>query len=172
MSGHTPGYEITPDGRVYSTRYNWRGYGRRELAQELNDHGYPSVRLTIDGKRKRYTVHSLVARHHLPARPSAAHEVRHLDGNKTNPHASNLAWGTRKENADDRERHGRTSRGARHSHSIRLGRSDALTDAERQAILRLRYKGETQRAIADRLGRSLSAVRSAIRIAKATGGTP
>ncbi|MGA0525000.1 hypothetical protein ACO2WH_24370, partial [Escherichia coli] len=31
----------------------------------------------------------------------------------------NLEWGTRKENADDRERHGRTSRGEAHSAAIR-----------------------------------------------------
>lgn len=104
---HTPGYEVTREGRVFSTS-NWRGLGRRELVADLNDDGYPSVRLTIGGKRTRYAVHVLVARAHLPSRPSPRHEVRHLDGNKLNPRADNLAWGTRKDNADDRERHGRT----------------------------------------------------------------
>jgi hypothetical protein len=66
-----------------------------------------------------------VAAQFLPERPSPEHEVRHLDGNKDNPHADNLAWGTRKENADDRERHGRTSRGSAHSAAIR-----ASTQAE------------------------------------------
>lgn len=121
MSAHTPGYEIMRDGRVFSIASNWRGLGRRELKQNLNDNGYPSVRLTIDGKRIHYAVHTLVARHYLPQRPSAQHEVRHLDGDKLNPSVENLAWGTKKENADDRNRHGRTSRGARHSAAIKAG---------------------------------------------------
>lgn len=129
---HTPGYEVERDGRIFSVSSNWRGLGRRELRQDLNNDGYPSVRLTINGKRTRYAVHKLVALHHLPPRPSEAHEVRHLDGNKMNPNATNLAWGTQKENADDRERHGRTSRGKSHSNAIksskhadRVARGDA-----------------------------------------------
>lgn len=121
MSAHTPGYEVTRDGRVFSVTHNWRGYGRRELTQDLNDDGYPSVRVTVCGKRTRLAVHRLVASRFLPPRPSPLHEVRHLDGNRMNCRADNLAWGTRKDNADDRERHGRTSRGARHSAAIKSG---------------------------------------------------
>ena len=107
MSKHTPGYEVLPDGRVFSS-LNWRGYGRRELQQTPNSHGYPSVRMLVGGRRKRLLVHTLVAARFLPARPSPAHEVRHLDGDKSNCVVWNLAWGTRKDNADDRQRHGRT----------------------------------------------------------------
>src|SRR5690606_26890186 len=135
---------------------------RRELRQDLNDDGYPSVRITTDGKRTRFAVHVLVAKHHLPPRPSPQHEVRHLDGNRMNPSASNLAWGTRQENADDRETHGRTSRGETHSAAIRAGRSDALTDVERLSAIRLSAKGWSQREMADRLGRSQSAIGSVI----------
>jgi len=116
---HTPGYEVTRDGTVYSVESNWRGYGKRALIADLNDDGYPSVRITVKGRRTRYAVHKLVALHHLPPRPSPSHEIRHLDGDKLNCHADNLAWGTPKENADDRERHGRTSRGEAHSRAIR-----------------------------------------------------
>ena len=130
-SKHTPvllaGYEITRDGRVFSNS-NWRGTGRRELVQQLNDDGYPSVRVTLAGKRVRYAVHSLVAHAFLPPRPSFQHEVRHLDGNKLNPNVGNLAWGTRKENAEDRELHGRTSRGETHSAAIK---SSTQADATR-----------------------------------------
>ena len=118
---HWAGYEVTRDGRVFSTASNWRGYGRREMRKTLNASGYPSVRLTLDGKRKRIAVHVLVAIVHLAPRPSLAHEVRHLDGDKMNSAIANLAWGTRKDNADDRERHGRTSRGLRHSAAIKSG---------------------------------------------------
>jgi len=117
----TPGYEVTRDGRVFSVSSNWRGKGRREMRATPNSDGYPSVRLVVDGKRKRFTVHSLVAEKYLPPRPTRNHEVRHLDGDKTNSDASNLDWGTQKENADDRERHGRTSRGTSHSEAIKAG---------------------------------------------------
>lgn len=118
---HTPGYRVSSDGRIFSVGHNWRGYGERELSQLPHTDGYLTVRLTIGGHRKRFAVHRLVAKQHLPPQPSVAHEVRHLDGNKLNNAASNLAWGTRKENADDREAHGRTSRGLRHSLAIKAG---------------------------------------------------
>lgn len=117
---HTPGYEVTRDGRVFSTT-GWRGLPRREMAQDLNSHGYLRVRLVHDGRRVVRLVHVLVAQAFLPPRPSPNHEVRHLDGDKMNNSAANLAWGTRKDNAADRERHGRTSRGERHSAAIRAG---------------------------------------------------
>lgn len=138
MSKHTPGYETTSDGRVLSTESNWRGQGKRELAQQLNSHGYPSVRLVINGKRKRLMVHQLVAYAHVGDRPTPDHEVRHIDGNKENNHYANLAWGTRKENADDRELHGMTSRGESHSSAIK-----ASNQAEGTRAYRARAKGES-----------------------------
>ncbi|ELY4813433.1 HNH endonuclease [Cronobacter sakazakii] len=114
-------YEITMDGKVLSLDSNWRGYGPRELSQHLNSHGYPSVRIYINGQRKRMPVHVLVAQNYLPPRPSSSHQIRHLDGDKTNNHFENLAWGTAKENADDRKSHGRTSCGVKHSKATRRG---------------------------------------------------
>lgn len=122
MSAHTPKYEVTRDGRVLSVDTNWRGYGVRELAQQLNADGYQSVRVIVNGKRTRYGVHKLVARTHLGPQPAPGHEVCHLDGNKLNNHYHNLAWGTKQENADDRERHGRTSRGIKHALAIKAGK--------------------------------------------------
>ena len=120
MVEHTPGYEVTADGHVFSVSSNWRGYGRRELRQHPNSYGYPAVRLTINQARRKYLVHRLVANKFLPPRPSPQHEIRHLDGEPTNNNASNLAWGTQLDNAADRERHGRTSHG--HSHSVAIKR--------------------------------------------------
>lgn len=141
---HTPGYLITCGGRVYSTDHNWRGYGNREMQWTLNSDGYPSVRLTINGKRSRLAVHRLVALHYLPEKPAPDHEVRHLDGNKMNPFAGNLAWGTRKENADDRERHGRTSRGKKHSVAI-------LNSSHAQAVAAF-HSNKSRAAIAKATG--------------------
>lgn len=102
---HTPGYEVTQDGRVFSFLSNWRGYGRREMGQTPNADGYPSVRIMIKGKRKRIAVHRLVITQYLGPRPSKMHQTCHIDGSKTNNAASNLRWGTAKDNAIDRENH-------------------------------------------------------------------
>jgi len=120
-SKFTGEYEVTADGRVFSLSSNWRGYGAREMQKSLNSDGYLSVRLVLDGRRVRLAVHRLVAAGFLPDRPSPTHEVRHLDGDKENPQSSNLAWGTAADNAADRQRHGRTSRGPNHSGAVRSG---------------------------------------------------
>lgn len=132
MSKHTPGYEITSDGRVFSVSSNWRGYGKREMRQTMNADGYLSVRILINGKRTRLAVHRLVAQEFLGSRPSLSHEVCHTDGDKLNNCCVNLRWGTRKENAADRERHGRTSRGYAHSQAIRQSNQAEGTRAFRR----------------------------------------
>lgn len=78
-----------------------------------NRREYPCVSLRQDGERKRVAVHRLVALAWIGPPPFEDAEVRHLDGDHLNPAATNLAWGSRKDNADDRERHGRTARGLR-----------------------------------------------------------
>jgi hypothetical protein len=106
-----PGYYVFGDGKVYSDNA-WRGYGWRELKAVPNSHGYLRVRImTQEGKRISAFVHKLVANAFLEPRPSPDHQIRHLDGNRTNNVVTNLAWGTAKENAQDRTLHGR-SRGA------------------------------------------------------------
>ncbi len=113
-------YAVSKDGRVFATGI-WRGIENREMKQWPNDDGYPAVRIMIEGKRRNISVHRLVAAYYLGPKPSPNHEVRHIDGDRTNNHVENLAWGTRKENADDREKHGKTSRGKAHSEKIKAG---------------------------------------------------
>lgn len=120
MSKHTPGYRVTSDGRVFSTKTNWRGYGEREMCLTPDKDGYPSVRLTINGKRVRFAVHRLVAVQYIGPRPTGC-EVCHINGDKTDNRVENLRYGTAKDNAADRELHGRTSRGHAHSAAIRRG---------------------------------------------------
>lgn len=102
-----PGYEVREDGTVISHSTNWRGYGSRPITWASDGTPYPVVRLICpDGVRRKFKVHQLVCRKFHGERPSPDHEVRHLDGNPMNNHASNLAWGTRSENAIDRIKHG------------------------------------------------------------------
>lgn len=100
------GYIVTSTGRVFSNDTNWRGYGSREMRQHTNPHGYLKVRLTINNKRKGFYTHKLVCNLFHGPKPTKSHEIRHLDGNRVNNNSCNLAWGTRSENAIDRQKHG------------------------------------------------------------------
>jgi hypothetical protein len=135
-----PGYTATHDGRIYSVAHNWRGYGIREIKQVPNYYGYPSVRISIDGRRKHYPVHKLVALTFLGECPPDATEIRHLDGDKTNNHIDNLTWGNASANASDRERHGHTSRGKSHSLAIIRGMAKRGIFLEGPALERWKEK--------------------------------
>jgi hypothetical protein len=106
------GYEADIDGNVWSVASNWRGYGKRKLCTSLSRHGYPQVSLIANGRKIHRTVHKLIAVTFLGPCPDG-YQARHLDGNKSNPAVSNLAWGTAKDNANDRDRHGTTAKGSR-----------------------------------------------------------
>ena len=58
---------------------------------------------------KRYFAHTLVLLAFIGPKPQKL-EVRHLDGNPKNNFVRNLKYGTTKENAQDRELHGRGRR--------------------------------------------------------------
>jgi hypothetical protein len=106
-------YVAGVDGHIYSTRHRW---GLREVPRLVkswpDEDGYPHVHLSIDGVRRNFVVHVLIAQAWI-SRPEGRVEVRHKDGSRDNNAPDNLCWGTTKENADDRERHGRTVRGSR-----------------------------------------------------------
>lgn len=114
-----PGYEVSSLGRVRSIRREVieRNTGRRRiqkgrvLSQKRLLKGYPSVVMSIDNVKFDRCVHTLVAETFVGPKDG---QVRHLDGNPFNNSPDNLAWGTAKQNAEDRDRHGRTARGKRH----------------------------------------------------------
>lgn len=105
-------------------------------------HGYPVVRLPDCGA---YKVHIAVARAFL-GEPNGLC-VRHLDGDKTNCHLSNLAYGTISENAHDRKRHG----------------TNKLNDLQVRVIRRLYTAGLKQVDIANIFGISQQHVSRLIR---------
>lgn len=65
---------------------------------------------TREGHR---SVHRLVCEAFHGTPPSGLHVARHLDGDKLNNSASNLAWGTGSENMADSRRHGTDPLGSR-----------------------------------------------------------
>lgn len=68
----------------------------------------------MDADRFRFQVHHLVLVSHRGPRPADLC-CRHLNGNSKDNRLSNLAWGTHRENAMDREFHGTQTRGETHS---------------------------------------------------------
>lgn len=110
MNKHTYEYDINHNGIVFSLSSNWRGHKNRIMKTTLNKDGYEYVRITVNGKRIKRYIHQWVCLKYCGKKPTIKHEVRHLDGDKNNNNYMNLKWGTRKENAMDRVRHGNTYR--------------------------------------------------------------
>ena len=101
-------YEVSDIGRVRSLdRADSLGRRRngRILKAPMNSAGRRQVGLCRGGKRRQALVHQLVALA-FHGKPVSGQEVRHLDGDKLNNLATNLAWGTRSENQHDAVRHG------------------------------------------------------------------
>jgi hypothetical protein len=73
--------------------------------------GYRSVCLSRAGKRRNFYVHELVLLVFVGPRPSEKHEALHGNATRDDNRLENLRWGTTKENADDREKHGHVHRG-------------------------------------------------------------
>lgn len=147
-----PGYLATSSGSIISGGHNWRGYGARALIPATNRHGYLYVKLTVNGRRVKSTVHKLVALTFLGPPVPPQDQVRHLDGNRQNNAVRNLAWGTAKDNAGDRTRHGTAATGERNAAAV-------LTSTQVNEILVKLQSGMTQKAVARRYGVSARAVK-------------
>jgi predicted ABC-class ATPase len=87
-----PGYYITEDGRVFSTKYN----KLKELTKQENK-GYWAIYLEKDRKQYRKSIHRLVAETYIP-NPDNLPQVNHIDEDKKNNHISNLEWVTQQQN--------------------------------------------------------------------------
>lgn len=70
-----------------------------------NKYGHQQVRLYKNHKQYSKDLHRLIAEVFIP-NPNNYPLVRHLDDNPSNNDISNLAWGTRKDNATDSIRNG------------------------------------------------------------------
>lgn len=128
-----PRYAIDENGTVISicnvTGRNGREKDRLWKDSTLVKHttgkgGYHRVNLSHDGHRRSVFVHKLVLTVFVGPCP-AGMECRHIDGNPSNNHLLNLAWGTRSENSQDKIMHGTDLRGVKH-HKVKLTEKDVL----------------------------------------------
>lgn len=113
------GYRVGSDGSVWSCKRIGPPYGVcdtwRRLKVNQDGRNYSRVVLCSDGavKKESRLVHRVVCEaFHGPC--PAGKECRHIDGNKSNNSSDNLAWGTRRENEQDKLRHGTVACGNRH----------------------------------------------------------
>ena len=96
------------------------------------------------GRGNRKAVHHLVMFAFVGPRP-AGMECRHLDGDPTNNHLSNLKWGTPAENHADQKIHGTRVKGETHPKA-------KISDKQRAEIKQRYQSGELQWVLAKEYG--------------------
>lgn len=111
VAGYEGSYEVSNAGQVRSLPRQIPHYcggtrllRGRTLRPVIRD-GYPQVTLYRDGTQKIRPVHQLVALAFLGQR-LPGYEVLHWDGDRRNPHVTNLRYGTHTDNVRDAVRHG------------------------------------------------------------------
>jgi hypothetical protein len=133
-----PGHKqlwVSASGKVVSTRSNPPGKSNppRLLIPWFDADGYMRIRAKsrfYNEKRSGYVqVHQAVLLAWGHERPSQEHQVRHLNGDKNDNRLANLAWGTLRENLDDKIRHGTVAKGSKNG-SARLTEGQVLAFRE------------------------------------------
>jgi len=143
-----PGCQASSLGRVRADRYGRAGRVFRRLAlmkPSEGGYGYWVIGLRRGpGDIVQKRVHQWVALAFY-GHPPAGHQVRHLDGDRKNNRATNLKYGTVRENALDKIAHGTLMRGEGHP-------SSKLSDAEVDEIRLALTRGEKGRSLAAKYG--------------------
>lgn len=98
-------------GRIMSLRA-----GKRRLMKPQTGTPYGHLKVVIGVTRKSLWIHRAVLLAFI-GEPEPGQIARHLDGDPTNNHLGNLAWGTPAENNADMSRHGTSTRGERGSNA-------------------------------------------------------
>lgn len=87
-----PGFEISNKGRIKNAKT------KRIIIPEPEEKGYLRLSRYINGTKKHYSVHRMVAIAFIP-NPHNKPQVDHIDGDNTNNNVNNLRWCSNKENA-------------------------------------------------------------------------
>lgn len=83
-----PGYKISKEGEVYSTRV-------KRCLKPFVEGKRRNLTLRENGVKKKIAIYRLVARAYIP-NPNNYRIVNHLDGNSMNDNVTNLEWCTKK----------------------------------------------------------------------------
>lgn len=148
-----PDYEVSNYGNVRS----WKNgsHGKRDYPKQLRSapskNGYFTVSLSVNGKKKTETVHQLVLKAFIGAKPKD-YDACHNDGDKLNNNIDNLRWDTRKNNHADKKKHGTSQVGSNHGMS-------KLTESDIPKIFALRKSGLVLSEIGDIFGVVLTTIR-------------
>ena len=86
------GYQISSLGRIRNTKT------KHIVKPEKEEKGYCRLSIKVNGKKKHYAVHRLVALAFIP-NPENKPQIDHIDNDKSNNRVSNLHWVTNQENA-------------------------------------------------------------------------
>jgi hypothetical protein len=99
IEGYYGYYQISNFGKIKSLPRVLKNRIKKEtiLKQNINNHGYVALALTIYSKSKRFLVHRLIAEAFIP-NPEKKDQVNHINGIKTDNRIENLEWNTSSEN--------------------------------------------------------------------------
>ena len=143
------GYKVDVEGQIL-------GPSGRVMKQMVMPGGYCYVLCNRGrGHQRKLFVHRAVLLAWVGV-PCEGQECRHLDANPKNNRLSNLAWGTRLEQWDDRRRQNRVPRGHKHW-------SAKLKPYEIPIIRRLHQEGLSSRVIGQRFNVSHTTVLKIVR---------
>ena len=145
IAGYEGVYQISDLGRLKALPIRiW--FGNRWYQKKMkfigsrtsNKFPYLYATLVRNGEHKKYLVHRLVLEAFIGECPEGM-EARHLNGDAQDNRLENLCWGTGKQNAEDRRRHGTANVGERNGQArfseelvghLRSGRASGLSQAQ------------------------------------------
>lgn len=118
IKGYEGLYSISSKGRVRRESRIYLRNGKPVhlptmiMSTPAGTHGYKCFNLRKKGKSRTVCVHVIVAETFIGPCP-VGQEVRHINGIKLDCNATNVEYGTRKTNNEDKQRHGTTGLGSR-----------------------------------------------------------
>lgn len=137
-------YQISNFGKVRSLdRFDGIRDRKGQLIKpNLKYNGYLQIGLRKNGKRKRFSIHRLVAQHFIK-NPENKSQVNHIDCNKQNNHHKNLEWVTPGENLEHARENGLIIMPSGEDHS-NYGKYGADSKSAKPVIRYDRETGETK----------------------------
>jgi len=100
-----PGYAVAKNGSVWTSLRRGIWQRRKTSIVETPRGRYEQITLRLNKRYKTVFVHRLILETFRGPCPKG-HESRHLNGNSIDNRSSNLQWGTRQQNSDDKRKHG------------------------------------------------------------------